>query len=165
MAALKAGVGAPDFTLATVDGKRVSLREALQKGPVVLSFFKVSCPVCQYAFPFYQRMYETHRNSDVTFIGVSQDNARDTLAFMTQFGITFPVALDDPAKYAVSNAYRLTNVPTVFFIAPDGDIEVSSVGWSKADVEAINAKLAERQRQSPALLWRKGEEVRDFRAG
>ena len=52
MAALNAGVLAPDFTLPTVQGGQVSLRQALAKGPVVLVFFKVSCPVCQYALPF-----------------------------------------------------------------------------------------------------------------
>ncbi len=36
MAALTMGILAPGFTLPTVDGKRVSLDEALQKGPVVL---------------------------------------------------------------------------------------------------------------------------------
>src|SRR5579864_4220407 len=104
MAALDAGVRAPEFSLPTADGKQVTLHDALKKGPVLLAFFKVSCPVCQYAFPFYQRMYQANRDAGVSFIGVSQDNARDTQAFMKEFGITFPVALDDPANYAVSNA-------------------------------------------------------------
>jgi hypothetical protein len=44
-------------------------------------------------------------------------------------------------SYPVSNAYGLTNVPTIFWIAQDGEIEVSSVGWVKADFE-INRKMA-----------------------
>ena len=165
MPALDAGVQAPDFSLPTVDGKTVSLHEALKKGPVVLAFFKVSCPVCQYAFPFFERMFQANRDSKVSFIGVSQDKAKDTEAFMKQFGITFPVALDDPKHYAVSNAYGLTNVPTLFYIEPNGEIEISSVSWSKVEVEAVNAKLAALRQQTPVLLWRKGEDVRDFRAG
>ena len=165
MAALAAGVQAPDFSLSTVDGKKVSLHEALKKGPVVLAFFKVSCPVCQYAFPFFERMFQANRDSRVSFLGISQDKAKDTEAFMKQFGVSFPVALDDPKHYAVSNAYGLTNVPTLFYIDPSGEIEISSVSWSKADVEAVNAKLAALRQQSPAVLWRLGEEVRDFRAG
>lgn len=165
MPALEAGVLAPEFSLPMVDGKVVSLSDELKKGPVLLAFFKVGCPVCQYAFPFYERMYQTNRNAGVSFVGVSQDNAKDTAAFMKQFGVTFPVALDDPANYAVSNAYGLTNVPTLFYIESGGEIDVSSVSWSKADVEAINHKLAERLQQPPAVLWRKGDDVRDFRAG
>jgi peroxiredoxin len=162
---LSAGVRAPIFTLPTVQGKRVSLDEALHKGPVVLAFFKVSCPVCQYAFPFFERLYQANQSADVTVLGVSQNNLRDTKEFLREYGITFPVALDDPKRYEVSNAYGLTNVPTLFYIAPDGGIEVSSVGWSKADVEAVNQKLAEHRKQTPAPLWRKGEDIQDFRGG
>ncbi|HZP21862.1 MAG TPA: TlpA disulfide reductase family protein [Terriglobales bacterium] len=165
MPALEAGVHAPEFSLPTVDGGTISLADALKKGPVLLAFFKVSCPVCQYAFPFYQRMYQINRDAGVSFIGISQDNAKDTKAFLKQFGVTFPVALDDPANYPVSNAYGLTNVPTLFYIDSSGEIEVSSVSWSKADSEAINARIAKRRQHSPSALWRKGEEVRDFRAG
>ena len=110
-------------------------------------------------------MYQAHRDTGVSFIGISQDNAKDTKAFMKEFGVTFPVTLDDPAHYAVSNAYGLTNVPTLFYIDPSGEVEISSVGWSKADVEAINARLAEHRHQQPSVLWRKGESVQDFRAG
>jgi peroxiredoxin len=165
MAALNAGVLAPDFTLPTVQGGQVSLRQALANGPVVLVFFKVSCPVCQYALPFLERVYQENRAANVTVLGISQDKARDTKDFLREYGVTFPVALDNPAKYMVSNAYGLTNVPTIFYVAPSGEIEVSSVGWSKSDVEAINQKLAEHRDQLPAPLWRTGEDIQDFRAG
>ena len=104
----------------------------------MLVFFKVSCPVCQYAFPSSGARVPGESGANVTVLGISQDKARDTKKFLREYGVTFPVALDDPAKYAVSNAYGLTNVPTIFYIAPSGEIEVSSVGWSKAEVEAIN---------------------------
>ena len=165
MPALDAGVHAPEFSLPTTEGQTVSLADELKKGPVLLAFFKVSCPVCQYAFPFYERLYQANRNAGVSVIGVSQDNAKDTKAFMKEYGLTFPVALDDPANYAISNAYGLTHVPTLFYIDANGEIEISSVSWSKADVEAINRKFAERRQQSPAVLWRKGDDLRDFRAG
>ena len=165
MAALSAGVLAPDFTLPTVQGAQVSLHEALDKGPVVLVFFKVSCPVCQYSLPFLERVFQANRAGRVAVLGISQNEARETQAFLREYGVTFPVALDDPANYAVSNAYGLTNVPTIFYIAPSGEIEVSCVGWSKSDVEAINQKLAEHRNQPPAPLWRRGEDIQDFRAG
>jgi cytochrome c biogenesis protein CcmG, thiol:disulfide interchange protein DsbE len=165
MPALNAGVVAPDFTLPLVQGGQVSLREALAKGPVMLVFFKKSCPVCQYALPFLERLYQANRAADVTVLGVSQDGAEDAKKFLREYGVTFPVALDDPANYAVSNAYGLTNVPTIFYIAPSGEIEISCAGWSKADVEAINRRLAEHREQAPTPLWRKGEDIQVFRAG
>src|SRR5256885_4072495 len=48
--------------------------------------------------------------------------------------------LDDTEIYPASNAYGLTNVPTMFWISEDGDIEISSVGWSRQDFEEVVKK-------------------------
>jgi peroxiredoxin len=165
MAALTAGTNAPKFELKAMDGKSFVLGEELARGPVVLAFFKVSCPVCQYAFPFLERLEQAYGHQRVRMIGVSQNGPKETAAFTKEFGVTFPVLLDDRETYPVSNAYGLTNVPTVFWIAPDGEIEISSVGWVKADFAEVNRKMAEAQEISPASVFRPGEDVRDFRAG
>ena len=60
MAALEAGTQAPQFELPAMDGSRFSLQDALTRGPVVAAFFKISCPVCQYAFPFLERIYKAY---------------------------------------------------------------------------------------------------------
>lgn len=165
MAALTAGTSAPDFTLQNTEGKQFSLKEALTRGPAVLAFFKVSCPVCQYALPYLERIYKAYGNKKVTIVGVSQDQKRDTLAFVQEYGITFAVLLDDTNAYPVSNAYGLTNVPTIFWIAEDSEIEISSVGWSRKDVEEIHRKAAEEIGAGVVPLFKPGEDVRDFRAG
>jgi peroxiredoxin len=165
MPALTAGKKAPDFELKTLDGNRFSLAGELARGPVVLAFFKVSCPTCQYAFPFLERLYKAYGRNGVTLVGVSQNGSKDTAAFIKEFGVTLPVLLDDTNSYRVSNAYGLTNVPTIFWIAQDSEIEVSSVGWVKADFEQINRKMAASGKISPATVFKPGEDVRDFRAG
>jgi peroxiredoxin len=165
MAALTAGTKAPEFELKAMDGQRFALREELARGPIVLAFFKVSCPVCQYAFPFLQRLERAYGHAGVRIVGVSQDDPKNTAAFTKEFGVTFPVLLDDREAYPVSNAYRLTNVPSIFWIGQDGEIEVSSVGWVKADVTEINLKMAESGKTTPAAVFKPGEDVRDFRAG
>ena len=165
MAALAVGTKAPDFSLTTLDGSKFSLQEALQRGPVFAAFFKISCPVCQYAFPYFERLYKVHGSGKVSFVAISQDDAAKTTAFLKEFGVTLGAALDDPNGYAVSNAYGLTNVPTWFLIEPDGTIELSSVGWSKQDVDNLNARLSNAGQSSPLPLFKPGEDVRDFRAG
>jgi peroxiredoxin len=165
METLSTGTVAPDFTLRSTEGKQFSLREALARGPVVAAFFKVSCPVCQYAFPFLERLFKAYGNKHVTLVGISQNNARDTAAFNEEFGITFPTLLDDTQTYPVSNAYGLTNVPTIFWIAQDGTIEISSVGWIRKDIEDIGRKMAKAGASTPLPLFKPGESVADFRAG
>src|SRR5713226_8911450 len=157
MAALTPGATALDFTLKTMDGKKFSLQEALTRGPVVAAFFKVSCPICQYAFPFLERIHKAYGNKNVTIVGVSQNGKKDTAAFVKEYGVTFPVLLDDTDTYPVSNAYGLTNVPTVFWVAGDGEIEISSVGWVKNDFEQINSKIAEFAETVQAPVFQPGE--------
>ena len=75
---------------------------------------------------------------------------------MSEFGLKFPVLIDDRG-YPASNQYGLTNVPTVFLIAPDGKIQVSAVGFSKPDLEDIAAAAATRDwqvRDSAVQTWR-----------
>jgi peroxiredoxin len=165
MAALPSGTKAPSFELRAMDGRRFVLSDELAQGPVVLAFFKVSCPTCQYAFPFLERLEQAYGHKRVRIIGVSQNDPRETANFTKEFGISFPVLLDDTKRYSVSNAYGLTNVPTIFWIAQDGSIEASSVGWVKADFAEINRKMAGMEGVAPAVIFRPGEEVRDFRAG
>jgi peroxiredoxin len=165
MTALTQGAVAPDFSLPAMDGKTFALKEALERGPVVLAFFKVSCPTCQYAFPFLERIFKAYGNGNLSIVGVSQNGQRDTAAFLKSYGVTFPVLLDDTRTYPVSNAYGLTNVPTLFWIAQDGEIELSSVGWVRADVDEINRRTAEIIGQTVSPLFHAQEHVVDFRAG
>src|SRR5512146_965581 len=131
MPALSAGTMAPEFSLPAMDNATFSLADGLQRGPVVLAFFKITCPVCQFALPYVERLYQAHRAGNVTIVGISQNDKSGTAAFSREYGVTLPVLLDDASRYPVSNAYGLTNVPTFFFIAADGEIEIASVGWSR----------------------------------
>ena len=164
--ALACDAKAQEFALTSTTGKPLILSELTKRGPVVLAFLKVSCPICQYAFPYLERLFQVHKTEPVSFIAISQDNIADTQSFMKRYGVTFTVALDDAPRYIVSNAYRLTNVPTVYLIDREGEIQVSSVGWARKDIEEINLKLSmmdPAQQQHP--IFKPGEEVAEFKAG
>ena len=164
MAALTPGSAAPAISLKDSDGKTASLADALKKGPVVAAFFKVSCPVCQFTFPFLERLHETYGNAGISFFGISQDEARDTRDFVREFGVKFPVLIDERG-YPASNQYGLTNVPSVFLISPDGKVEVSSVGFSKSDLEKIASEAAHAAGKPAQPLFKPGEVVPDYKPG
>ena len=164
MEALSAGTRAPAFTLPDTHGQQRSLAEALKKGPVLLAFYKVSCPVCQFAFPFLERIQQQIKGrEDVQLWGIAQDDADDADQFARQYGCTFPM-LTDEDPYAVSNEYGLTNVPTLFLVQPDGQIQISSVGFARSDFEAVAAEFSRRTR-APIQVFQPGEEVPAFKAG
>ena len=161
---LAAGKMAPDFTLEGVDGKSHSLAGALKSGPVLLAFFKISCPVCQFTFPYIERLFEKYGNSKATVWGVSQDDAQDTLEFCKEFEISF-LPLIDANGYSVSNRYGITNVPTLFLIGSDGRILVSETGFSKKDLEQIAQEFASVDGAPPAALFKPSDIVPDYKPG
>lgn len=166
MPALEAGVSAPEIKLPLLDGREFSLNQARRHGAVLAAFFKVNCPVCQLAFPYLERMYRAYKeNAKFTLVGVSQNDAGDTTAFKQKFGVTFPVLLDDIRKYPASNAYGLTNVPSIFLISAEAEVQFSTVGWSKQDFEQLNRRLAEINGVSPGRLFIPGEQVPDYKPG
>jgi peroxiredoxin len=152
------GNSAPDFSVSGLDGKTYGLKSLLQKGLVVAAFFKISCPVCQFTAPFLERLFQRYGGNAVTFLGISQDDAKSTSKFAAEFGMTFPVAIDAKG-YPASNAYGLTMVPTIFLIDSDGAVKVSSMGFAKQDLETIATELARRRNLAPAALFRADERV------
>ena len=165
MQALTAGTRAPQLELTSMDGEKFSLQDALSHGPVLAVFFKISCPICQYALPFYERLYKAYGNQKLTIVGVSQNEKSDTAEFNKRYGITFPVLLDDTKTFPVSNAYGLTTVPTAFWIAQDGEIEFSSVSWVRQEFEEIASKAAEATNSPLKPVFQPTEQIADFRAG
>jgi peroxiredoxin len=159
MTHIVSGNTAPGFSLQSLDGKEYSLNDLLRRGPVVAAFFKVSCPVCQFTFPFLERLHKRYGGDGVTFLGISQDDAPDTKEFAKEFGVTFLMLLDDENGYVVSNAYGLTNVPTIFLIDTGGTVKVSSMGFDRKDLEAMAAELAQRRNIMLAPLFRPDEVV------
>jgi peroxiredoxin len=164
LAHLSNGVSAPDFSLTAVDGKEYSLASLLQRGHVVVAFFKISCPVCQFTLPFVQRIADRFAGKNVSVIAVSQDDERDTKEFNQEYVVKIPTLVDRKG-YPVSNAYRLTNVPTIFLVAPDGNIIANCTGFDKAVLEQIAGALAEHERISATPLFRKDESVPQFKPG
>jgi peroxiredoxin len=164
MPALSTGKTAPTFQLATTTGERLCLSEALARGPVLLAFFKVSCPVCQFTFPFLQRIHQQLRKQGVQIGGVVQDKATDGARFAATYGVTFPILIDD-APYKVSRAYSLTHVPTLFLVKPDGRVEISSEGFCKADLLAIQKSLAQLLSATPPTLFLPTERIPEYKPG
>ena len=135
---LQKGKRATEFTLPRLDGGAISLSEITAKGPALLAFFKVNCPVCQMTFPFLERIQSPER---LPVYGVSQNCAEDTRDFNRHFRLTLPMLLDTEASgFPVSNAFGISSVPTLFLIEPDGTVSQVSEGWHKGDIARFGAR-------------------------
>ena len=137
MSQLRAGAQAPDFELNDTRGRAGRLSTALSQGPVILVFFKVECPTCQFTFPHIQRIFAgAGRDWGATLWAISQDDAEESQQFAKQFGLNFDILIDE-YPYEVSSAYGIHSVPSVFVIDQDGKINFSDYGFTKASLNRI----------------------------
>jgi peroxiredoxin len=155
---LSTGVPAPSIRLPDLNGDFWTLGEALRKGPVLLAFFKIACPTCQLTFPFLQRLADEGFSASPQLIAISQDDVPDSRGFHERFGVSLPTLIDVPRTFPASNAYRITSVPSLFLIEPDGKISFAAEGFSKAALET----LGERFHAAP---FRESDRVPDLRPG
>jgi len=132
------------------------LAELTADGPVLLFFYKVTCPVCQMTAPFLERF---HREGGLRVYGISQNEAGETREFLKYFGASFPTLLDsEDTGYAASNAYGISSVPTLFLVEGDGMLEQVIEGWNRIDMEALSARAG-------MALFRAEDNVPAWKAG
>ena len=113
------GKPAPNFTLETIDGKKVSLKDF--KGKVVLiNFWATWCPPCREELPFFERVYEKYRDKGFVILAVNTDpeNLKD---FLKEFDtkLSFPILLGNDK---ILDLYPVRGLPTSFLIDREGRI-------------------------------------------
>lgn len=164
MGALEPGIPAPHFTLKDATGKPHELADALKQGPVLLVFYKESCPTCQFTLPFLERLHRaTAPPGRVQVWGVSQDDPELTTGFAAEYGCSFPLLVDEDG-YPVSNAYGLTIVPTLVLIETDGRVADSAMGFDRRLIDSVAARLGRLAGQS-IEIFRSDELIPDHRPG
>ncbi len=123
------GFLAPDFTLDTLDGGRITLSE-LRGKIVVINIWATWCLPCRAETPALEKSYEQYKDSGVVILGVdltSQDSLSDVKVFIQEFSLTYPILLDRDGS--VSNTqYQIKGLPSTFFVSREGIIRTVVVG-------------------------------------
>jgi peroxiredoxin len=107
---LKKGEKAPDFTLLDAAGKSVRLSEVLQKGPVILTFYRGGwCPYCNMELRAYQQILEDIHGAGAELIAVSPQTPDGSLSTQEKNELQFHVLSDEGNRTAeaFNLVYRL----------------------------------------------------------
>ena len=93
---VKKGVQAPNFSLPSVSGEKVSLSQFRGKKNVVLSFVPAAwTPVCSDQWPGYNIAKDIFNQYDAILLGITVDNIPTLFAWTNQMGqLWFPVLSD-----------------------------------------------------------------------
>jgi peroxiredoxin len=132
------GKRAPEFSLRTVEGKKLSLSDYKGKA-VLINFWATWCAPCKIEMPWLVALRTKYAPQGFEILGVSEDDAdtpRSKLAkFGQEEGLNYPLLVGDDA---VSRKYGgVEFLPTSYFVGRDGKIVAETAGLvSKDEVEA-----------------------------
>ena len=124
---LCAGDAAPDFTLASATGERVSLSDYRGRSEVVLYFYpRDNTAVCSAQACSFRDSFQNFRDAGALVIGISADSSDSHRRFAERLGLPF-ILLSDPdgtvrARYRVPRTLGLIPGRTTFVIDKNGVI-------------------------------------------
>jgi len=120
---------APDFTLSLYDryGTEPIALADLRGQPVVVNFWASWCTECYREAALLEEAYKDYKDQGVVFLGVAHlDTEKDALAYLDQYGVTYPSGPDLGDK--ISQSYGITGVPETFLIDREGNITHVQIG-------------------------------------
>jgi len=132
-----AGSLAPDFTLQSVDGASISLKE-LRGKVVFIDFWASWCPPCKKEFPEIDRLLKNITDPDFAVLAINVDKKR---AHAEDFLSTFKGGLSDRLHVlldpgaTVIPEYNALAMPTSFIIDRAGIIRYIHFGFNESDPE------------------------------
>lgn len=129
------GVQAPDFSLPSLDGRKVKLSDFRGKA-VLLNFWATWCPPCKVEMPWFADLQKQYGQDGLVVLGVAMDDSEPaTIAkFASEMGVNYQVLL---GTNKVSDDYGdVQYLPTTFYIARDGTIVDKMTGLlGRKDIE------------------------------
>ncbi|WP_176059498.1 peroxiredoxin-like family protein [Paraburkholderia sp. BCC1876] len=127
--ALKAGDKAPAFTLTDPDGTLVSSTELLEKGPLVISFYRgVWCPYCNMELQALEEALPAFQAAGANLVAISPQTPVNSRKSVRQNKLSFAILSD--AHNDVAAAFGLR------FALPDYLVELYKM--LKNDLPAVN---------------------------
>jgi len=125
---LAPGTIAPDWTLYTAGGKKMSLSQ--MKGKVVLlDFYFIGCIPSMQAIKPLNKLYEKYKNQNLIMASVTERNKEKTvLTFDKQYGIKY-LSFVNAAN--VVKSYNVSEFPTFYFIDKEGKIADVIPGYNE----------------------------------
>ena len=135
------GNRAPDFTLETVDGNKISLKD-LKGKKVIINFWATWCGPCVEELPYFQDITTTWQGDDLAILAINLEESVSTAqAFLENEQFTFTILLDSLGS--TGKKYKVGSIPNTFFLDRNGIIRETLEGRfdSQAAIEDIIRSL------------------------
>jgi len=122
-----ADVQKADFTLPTLDGKKVTLSQL--KGKIVLvNFTSAACPSCQGEMVNLNLIYQHFEPQGLVILSVTDDDLKQIGNFASRNSLKYPIAFDTFHK--AKEQFHVDQMPRTFVFDRDGKLVAESLDAS-----------------------------------
>jgi peroxiredoxin len=135
-----------DFEAEDINGNEIKLSSFVDKGPVMLGFWRSWCSSCKEEQRNMQLISEKYKPDGFTYIGVNIDNQKSVSkvkSYVSAMGFTFPVILDTDKKIFEMFGGSEDAVPYYLIIGKDKSILHSHLGYKTGDEKMIEDEIKE----------------------
>ena len=125
---VRVGDMAPDFTLATLDGRTIKLAD-LRGQPVLVNFWATWCGPCKEEMPLIVKAYADHQTSGLRILAIDTtafDDVQDVKKFVADYKMDFDILLD--IDDAVGTGWNTLGLPSSYFIDTTGKVVSLRIG-------------------------------------
>ena len=150
---------APNFELKNLDGKKVELKQLLEKGPVLISFWATWCKPCIKELNQLQKVYKKYNEKGFEILAIDVDGPRSISKVRSKVkGLKweFPVLWDKSKD--TYRKYHVLGIPHTVLIDKAGKIRYTHTTYRRGDEEVIIKKIEELlEEQEKATTQKEGE--------
>ena len=130
------GQPAPDFALASLDGKTVKLSDFRGKA-VLLNFWATWCEPCKVEMPWFVELQKKYGPQGLQVLGIAMDDsgAKEIGDFAKKMEVNYPIVI---GKESVGDQYGgIPYLPSTFYIDRDGKVVDRIFGLvSRSEIES-----------------------------
>src|SRR5216684_3981314 len=146
---LKAGERMPDFALPNVEGRFVASQALLERGPLVVSFFRGGwCPFCTTELTALQQTVPDIEARGATLVAITPDTGAALAAAKRDNALAYEVLRDLGARHGNAHDAWLLPIPATYIVDRRGVVR-----YAEIDCDF-------RRRMEPAAIVRVLDELR-----
>ena len=133
---------APQFSLANLDGKNVSLKDFADK-VMVVDFWATWCGPCREEIPHLNKLYENYRGKGLVVVGISMDAEGPEVVkqFAKELRMEYPVVMGN--ENVQQDFGGIVGLPTTFIIDRKGNIVKKYTGYQPAIMQDMEQTIKE----------------------
>lgn len=123
-AALKTGTTAPDFTLKSLQGKQIALKDLQKKGITMLIFWEPECMYCYMHIQEFNTLHKKYNNKGLTIAAINflGEHDAEIQEYVDNNNLKYMMLSDRLKNIDVASAYKVFASPTIVVISKQGKI-------------------------------------------